>query len=157
MIDKLIEKLESFAKAKHSKPCIITYNGEQIKVPSGKVSWRNKGDAKKALTNALSNAIGYWDMRALKEESGFSSVSEFLESKGIIKFVTFDKDLDAENSMLRSKIELYEAIDEHNASVDRGNPQLEQALHDAIEELGMTEKVYEIIHRDYPMGGDVEL
>lgn len=153
MLEKIIERLENFAKAKHVKPCIIIYNGEQLKLPSGKVAWRNKGDAKSALTNALQNQLPYNERREFQKQEGYTSISTYLEEKGIVKFVTFDKDLYYENEFLKSKLEQYENID----SSVKGNPELENALHDAIEELGMTGKVYEIIYRDYPMGGDVEL
>lgn len=90
--EKITQRLHSFSEAKYTEPCIILYNGSVLKVPSGKSAWRNKGDAKRALTNALSGRLSYNEKKQIQDEYQ-GSVSDYLEKENIVQFTSFDTSL----------------------------------------------------------------
>jgi hypothetical protein len=99
--EKITKKLQSFSEAKYTEPCIILYNESILKMPSGKSAWRNKGDAKRALTNAFYGTLSYNEKRAIQDEYK-GSVADYLENENIVKFVIYDS---TEMEKLKAKLE----------------------------------------------------
>lgn len=71
-------------------PAVILYNGKQVKLPSGKSAWRDKGAARIALTQALS--FHYTDDAELIEVfKRPANLRQYLEDQGIIEIKTFEE------------------------------------------------------------------
>lgn len=83
-LKKITDRLDQFISITSQSPCIIIYQGKQLTMPSGKSSWKTKGYAK----SALSNAFGY-DNYEFKKEHG-ENLTTYLEREGIVEFKTFD-------------------------------------------------------------------
>lgn len=85
---------KTFGKApplKNFKPCLIKFNGEYVRVGSGKSVWKCRGHAK----NALNNHFQYAD-KAILNKVGAKDAKEFvkfLENAGIIEFVEFENSM----------------------------------------------------------------
>lgn len=86
MLERVLRRLDSLERTEKSTPCVIMYKGEQLKMPSGKTAWRNAGDARKALANAVFYFLDYGDKQKIKEQ-GFSSPVDYLEKEGHVEFV----------------------------------------------------------------------
>lgn len=74
-------------KVKVSTPCIILFEGEQVRFPSMKSAWKDKRSASAALTNAL----GHWMNEEDRKIFGSSSeLRKYLVEEGIVELKTFD-------------------------------------------------------------------
>lgn len=79
IIDKVKKHILNFHKVKNDNPCVILVDGEQVKLPSGKMTWKNKRAARSALTNSIAE-VDYKHaslIRKMLEEEGFIKIKEF--------------------------------------------------------------------------------
>ena len=72
------------------KPAVILYKGEQVKLPSGKSAWKNKGAARIALTQALTFHYST-DKEMYKLYRRPSDLRKDMEQKGIITIKEFQE------------------------------------------------------------------